>query len=125
MLVFKKNAPSVLPERKAAPAVPTMTVHELKQLRDAGDHHFLLDVREPHEQTISRIEGAVLIPLGELVHRIAELPRDQRIFVHCKSGGRSARAVSQLRALGFADVWNISGGIIAWAREIDPQMAEY
>ena len=108
-----------------APTVPTMTVHELKQLRESGDSHFLLDVREPHEQSISRIEGAVLIPLGELEHRTAELPRDKRILVHCKSGGRSARAVSKLREHGFEDVWSISGGIIAWAREIDPKMAEY
>ncbi|OYW73615.1 MAG: molybdenum cofactor biosynthesis protein MoeB [Verrucomicrobia bacterium 12-59-8] len=107
------------------PTVPTMTVHELKELREAGDNHFLLDVREPHEQSISRIEGAVLIPLGELGHRTAELPRDKRILVHCKSGGRSARAVSLLRDEGFENVWNISGGIIAWAREIDPSMAEY
>lgn len=105
--------------------VPTMTVHELKELRDAGDDHFLLDVREPHEQAICRIEGAKLIPLGELESRTAELPNDKRILVHCKSGGRSARAVSKLRELGFENVWNISGGIIAWAREIDPTMAEY
>jgi len=109
----------------APPDVPTMTVHELKELREAGDNHFLLDVREPHEQTISRIAGAVLIPLGELETRSAELPRDRRILVHCKSGGRSARAVSLLRDKGFENVWNISGGIIAWAREIDPSMAEY
>jgi molybdopterin/thiamine biosynthesis adenylyltransferase/rhodanese-related sulfurtransferase len=108
-----------------ASSIPTMTVHELKQLRDAGDSHFLLDVREPHEQSISRITGATLIPLAELENRTSELPRDQRILVHCKSGGRSARAVSQLRTLGFDNVWNISGGIIAWAREIDPTMAEY
>lgn len=104
---------------------PSMTVHELKQLRDAGDDHFLLDVREPHEQSICRIEGATLIPLGELDNRTAELPKGKRILVHCKSGGRSARAVSRLRELGFENVWNISGGIIAWAREIDPKMAEY
>ncbi|MBB5031260.1 molybdopterin-synthase adenylyltransferase MoeB [Prosthecobacter vanneervenii] len=109
----------------SVPSVPSMTVHELKQLRDAGDDHFLLDVREPHEQSISRIAGAVLIPLGQLGERSAELPRDKRILVHCKSGGRSARAVSQLREQGFENVWNISGGIIAWAREIDPSMAEY
>ncbi|MFZ2276713.1 MAG: molybdopterin-synthase adenylyltransferase MoeB [Prosthecobacter sp.] len=109
----------------APPDVPTMTVHELKELREAGDNHFLLDVREPHEQSISRISGAVLIPLGELGTRTAELPRDRRILVHCKSGGRSARAVSLLREQGFENVWNISGGIIAWAREIDPSMAEY
>lgn len=107
------------------PTVPTMTVHELKELRESGDNHFLLDVREPHEQSISRILGAVLIPLGELEQRTAELPRDKRILVHCKSGGRSARAVSLLRDEGFENVWNISGGIIAWAREIDPSMAEY
>ncbi len=109
----------------ATPDVPAMTAHELKQLRDTGDAHFLLDVREPHEQAIARIHGAVLIPLGELEHRSGELPRDRRILVHCKSGGRSARAVNQLRALGFDDVWNISGGITAWAREIDSTMAEY
>ncbi len=110
---------------RTASTIPTMTVHELKKLRDAGDAHFLLDVREPHEQSISRITGATLIPLAELENRTGELPRDQRILIHCKSGGRSARAVSQLRTLGFENVWNISGGIIAWAREIDPTMAEY
>jgi adenylyltransferase/sulfurtransferase len=105
--------------------MPTMTVHELKDLRHSGDDHFLLDVREPHEQAICRIEGATLIPLGELENRLGELPRHKRILVHCKSGGRSARAVSRLRELGFSDVWNVSGGIIAWAREIDPKMSEY
>lgn len=105
--------------------VPTMTVHELKELRDAGDDHFLLDVREPHEQAICHIAGAKLIPLGELESRTSEIPGDKRILVHCKSGGRSARAVSKLRELGFTNVWNISGGIIAWAREIDPTMPEY
>jgi adenylyltransferase/sulfurtransferase len=111
--------------RAAAPNMPTMTVHELKDLRHSGDDHFLLDVREPHEQAICRIEGATLIPLGELENRLGELPRHKRILVHCKSGGRSARAVSRLRELGFSDVWNVSGGIIAWAREIDPKMSEY
>jgi len=109
----------------AASNVPTMTVHELKQLRDAGDDHYLLDVREPHEQAICRIEGARLIPLGELERRAAELPEGRRILVHCKSGGRSARAVTRLRELGFENVWNVSGGIIAWAREIDRAMPEY
>lgn len=109
----------------AASDVPAMTVHELKQLRDAGDDHYLLDVREPHEQAICRIEGARLIPLGELEQRAAELPEGRRILVHCKSGGRSARAVTRLRELGFENVWNVSGGIIAWAREIDPAMSEY
>ncbi len=108
-----------------APDVPAMTVQELKELRDAGDDHFLLDVREPHERDICRIEGACLIPLGELEGRIGELPQGRRILVHCKGGVRSAKAVAKLREQGFDDVWNISGGILAWAREIDPSIPEY
>lgn len=108
-----------------APDVPAMTVQELKELRDAGDDHFLLDVREPHERDICRIEGACLIPLGELEGRISELPQGRRILVHCKGGVRSAKAVGKLREHGFDDVWNITGGILAWAREIDPSIPEY
>ena len=102
-----------------------MTVQELKELRDAGDDHFLLDVREPHEQAICSIDGAFLIPLGELENRIDELPQGRRILVHCKGGVRSAKAVGKLRERGFDDVWNITGGILAWAREIDPTIPEY
>lgn len=108
-----------------APDVPAMTVQELKELRDAGDDHFLLDVREPHEQAICCIEGAFLIPLAELEHRIDEIPLGRRILVHCKGGVRSAKAVGKLREHGFDDVWNITGGILAWAREIDPSIPEY
>lgn len=108
-----------------APDMPAMTVQELKELRDAGDDHFLLDVREPHEQAICSIDGAFLIPLGELENRIDELPQGRRILVHCKGGVRSAKAVGKLRERGFDDVWNITGGILAWAREIDPTIPEY
>ncbi|MEZ5387216.1 MAG: molybdopterin-synthase adenylyltransferase MoeB [Prosthecobacter sp.] len=105
--------------------LPAMTVQELKRLRDAGDDHFLLDVREPHEEAICRIDGAVLIPLGELESRIDELPQGRRILIHCKGGVRSAKAVGKLRERGFDDVWNVTGGILAWAREIDPSIPEY
>lgn len=108
-----------------APEMPAMTVQELKELRDAGDDHFLLDVREPHEQAICCIEGAFLIPLGELEHRIDEIPLGRRILVYCKGGVRSAKAVGKLREHGFDNVWNITGGILAWAREIDPSIPEY
>ncbi len=96
------------------PSVPTLTVQDLQQLRQNQEPHFLLDVREPDEHQAARIEGATLIPLGELPDRLAEIPRDQKIVVHCKLGGRSAKAVGLLIAGGFDNVWNVAGGIEAW-----------
>ncbi len=100
-------------------SVPTVTVHELKSMRDCCAPHVLLDVREPHEIAVGSIEGSVRIPLGEVPARFAELPRDQKLIVHCKAGGRSAKAVGFLLQQGFTDVWNVEGGLTAWAREID------
>jgi len=105
------------------PDVPTVTVQELNEARQTKAPHFLLDVREPAEYAVGRIEGSKFIPLGELESRLAELPRDQRILVHCKAGGRSAKAVGLLRQHGFNDAWNVAGGIIAWSKEIDPSVA--
>jgi len=85
----------------------------------------VLDVREPDEYATARIEGSTLIPLGEVAARAGELPRDTKIVVHCKLGGRSAKAVAALRELGFQDVWNVAGGITAWSKEIDPQVPVY
>lgn len=103
--------------------IPTVTVQELHEARQNKAPHFLLDVREPAEHSIGRIEGSTLIPLGELESRISELPRDQRILVHCKLGGRSAKAVGILRQHGFTDAWNVAGGITAWSKEIDPTVS--
>lgn len=111
--------------RQPIPDVPAMTVAELRALRETKAKHLLLDVREPHEHAIARIIGAKLIPLGELQSRLDELPRDRKIVVHCKSGSRSARAVSLLLENGFDDVWNVSGGITAWSKEIDPEVPTY
>lgn len=94
----------------------SMTVTELKTLRDAGDNHFLLDVRQPDEWEQAHIEGAVLIPLGDLPERVNEVPRDQKLIVHCKAGGRSARAVAWLNEQGFENVWNVEGGMDAWSQ---------
>jgi adenylyltransferase/sulfurtransferase len=105
--------------------VPEMTVQELKALRASGQSFTLLDVREPFERDIAVIEGAQHIPLGQLGGRMEELSRDKKLVVHCKSGGRSAKAVAQLREAGFADVWNVTGGINAWSKEIDPSVALY
>lgn len=113
------------PASMSEPALPTLTVIELKSMRDRSEPHFLLDVREPHEDVIAHIDGAVLIPLGELPARLNEVPRDQKIVVHCKLGGRSAKAAAHLLANGFSDVWNVAGGITAWSKEVDPSIPTY
>ena len=81
-------------------------------LRDAGA--VLIDVREPWEHEQASIPGAVLIPLGELADRVGEVPEDRAVYVHCRMGGRSARAVEFLRAHGRPRSFNVVGGIDAW-----------
>jgi adenylyltransferase/sulfurtransferase len=104
------------------PPMTDMTVHDLHALRSQAQPHTLLDVREDYEYEAGKITGSLHIPLGALPARLAELPREGKLVVHCKSGGRSARAVGFLRDQGFADVWNVAGGITAWAAEIDPSV---
>ncbi|HET6451241.1 MAG TPA: ubiquitin-like small modifier protein 1 [Spirochaetia bacterium] len=91
----------------------------------AGRDLVILDVRNPEEAQISRIDGSVLIPLGELPERVAELDTAAQIVVHCRMGGRSAKAVEFLRSVGFRKVRNLVGGINAWADEVDPAMSKY
>jgi rhodanese-related sulfurtransferase len=74
----------------------------------------LIDVREPWENEQSRIPGAVLIPIGELPDRLAEIPEDREVYVHCRVGGRSGKAVEYLREHGRSRVFNVVGGIDAW-----------
>ena len=100
-----------------------LTVQELRERLAAGDIH-LIDVREPFEVEISRIPGAVLIPLGELPGRLSEVPQDRDVAVHCKAGGRSAKAVKLLRDSGWTRVRNVQGGILAWS-EMDPTVKPY
>ena len=92
---------------------PEMTVEQLREWRTAGRKHLLVDVREPSEHASTRIEGALLMPLGSLSGRLAEIPEGVPVVVHCQSGGRSARAVQMLRAKGF-EAYNLTGGIRAW-----------
>jgi len=104
------------------------TVEELKARLDRGEHLFILDVREPNEFQIARIPGSTLIPLGELSKRFAEVPTGPgapEVVVHCKMGGRSAKAVRQLVDRGFTNVKNLKGGILAWSDRIDPSVAKY
>ncbi len=104
--------------------VPLMYVEDLKQQLDAKADIFVLDVREPHEYNICNI-GGHLIPLNDLPKRIGELDPNKTTVVHCRSGGRSAKAVEFLRAQGFKDVRNLAGGILAWAEKIDPRLQKY
>lgn len=94
----------------------TITTTELRQLLEMGFDGILIDVREPAEHAIAHIEGSRLIPLGTLAANLAEMPRDQEILVHCKSGMRSAKAVQLLLEHGFSRVKNVAGGMDAWLK---------
>ena len=99
-------------------------VKELKRKMDAKEDFYLLDVREPNEFKIGRIPGSTLIPLGEVPQRFHEIPKDKEIVVHCKMGGRSAKAATFLRQQGF-NVKNLKGGILDWSDKIDPNVPKY
>ena len=107
------------------PAKGEIDVTEVKQKIDREVDFVLLDVREPHEYQIASIPTAKLIPLGELGRRLGELDPDDEIVVHCKSGGRSAKAVEFMRQQGFKDVSNMRGGILAWSDKVDPKVPKY
>lgn len=107
--------------------VQELTPLQLKQRLDTGEPVILIDVREQYEWSIANLEphGAQLIPLAELPERMASLDPDADIVVYCRSGSRSEAAARHLRANGFASVYNLRGGINAWAREVDPELAVY
>jgi len=100
----------------ASDDMESITTAELRDLLESGLKGLLIDVREPHEHAIANIEGARLIPLATLEGELAALPKDQDIYVHCKSGMRSARAVGLMKQHGFTRVINVSGGIDAWLK---------
>ncbi len=108
-----------------APAAVDVTVEELRDRLQRGEEVFVLDVREPQEYQICRIEGSTLLPLGELPRRFRELDRGRDLVVHCKSGMRSAKAVAFLREQGFTRVQNLKGGILAWIDRVDPTQPKY
>ena len=104
--------------------VPEISVEDLKKKLDAKDDVFILDVREPHEYQICNING-YLIPLNDLPKRVSELDPSKDLVVHCRSGGRSARAVEFLQKAGYTKAKNLAGGILAWADRIDPKVPKY
>jgi len=102
-----------------------ISVETLKKMRDAKQDFVLVDVRNPDEFAICTIEGSVKLPLPDLPQRYQELPKDKLIVLHCKSGGRSGRALKFLRSQGYPKLKNVAGGINAWAEKIDPDMPQY
>ena len=111
-------------EKPVAANVPEIQPEELKAKLDAGEDIFILDVREPHEYQICNLQG-YLIPLGELPKRAHELDSSREIVAHCRSGVRSAKAVSFLQQAGFRKVKNLAGGILAWSDKVDPSVPKY
>lgn len=103
-----------------------ITASELKELMDSGADIQLIDVRQPDEYAFAKIDGAKLIPLGEIIRRMNELDEKRETVIHCKMGGRSARAIEALQQSGFkGSMKNLAGGITAWSNEVDPRVPKY
>jgi sulfur-carrier protein adenylyltransferase/sulfurtransferase len=122
--------------------IQTISVTDLKSRLDAGEDFTLLDVREPHEWEIGRIEGAHFIPKGEIQATknailagrklwqesiLRDIPRDKPLMVYCRSGKRSADSIVFLREAGYdlSNMWNVTGGILAWSQQVDPSLPQY
>ncbi len=103
----------------------SLSVLDLKKQIDRGDRPFILDVRNPEEIAICRIEGSTVIPLPELPNRLGELDPSIAMVVHCKSGKRSAQAIDLLSKAGFSRLKNLDGGILAWIKDVDPSLPAY
>ena len=119
------GVPSVSDPAPAEALGDSITPTELKARYDRGDRPFLLDVRNPEEISICRIEGSTVIPLPELGRRLGELDPATPMVVHCKSGMRSQKAITLLRENGFKHLTNLTGGILGWIDEVDPSLPRY
>jgi len=103
-----------------------ITSTELKQRLDKGDDIQLIDVREDSEVAIARIPNSIHIPLGQVLARMNEIDQTRETVVHCKMGGRSARAIDALQRSGYSGkLINLKGGIIGWSNEVDPTVPKY
>jgi rhodanese-related sulfurtransferase len=102
-----------------------ITVQELKEKIDKGEDFQLIDVREDFEYEMSNL-GGLLIPLGGILIEAEQIAKDKPVIVQCRSGKRSAAAIAQLeQQFGFTNLYNLQGGILAWAEEIDPTIEVY
>lgn len=105
--------------------IPEITPQELFSWQDRGEDFKIIDVREPHEYEIANIDGE-LIPLGQITEQADRIPTDQKVVIHCRSGKRSADAIKALREqYGYDNLYNLKGGILAYANEVDNSLATY
>ncbi|HKR00666.1 MAG TPA: rhodanese-like domain-containing protein [Pyrinomonadaceae bacterium] len=103
-----------------------ITATELKKRLDEGEDVQIIDVREPNEYETARIPNSTLIPLGQVVNRMSEIDPSRDTVVHCKMGGRSAKAIEALTRAGFqGKLTNLKGGITAWSNDVDPSVPKY
>ena len=105
----------------------TFAPKTLKSMIESDANMVLIDVREPNEFEILRIPGSILIPKQEILNgtALASLPQTKQIVLYCKSGARSAECLAVIKSAGFADAVHVGGGVLAWAREIDPSLPVY
>jgi len=116
----------IAPQAETETTMEEITATELKQRMDQGDDLQIIDVREPHEFDIGRIPNSTLIPLGQILNRQNEIDANRETVVHCKMGGRSAKAIEALQRSGFTGrLMNLKGGILAWSNEVDPSVPKY
>jgi adenylyltransferase/sulfurtransferase len=116
----------ITPQAETKVTMEQITATELKQRLDKGDDIQIIDVREPHEYEIGQIPNSKLIPLGQVLNRMNEIDPDRETVVHCKMGGRSAKAIDALQRSGFTGkLANLKGGITAWSDEVDPRVPKY
>ena len=106
--------------------IPEISVTELKQRLDSGEDIQIIDVREAHEVAVASIPNTTHIPLGQVLNRMSEIDPNSETVVHCKMGGRSAKAIEALKRSGFkGSLMNLKGGITAWSNEVDPTVPKY
>jgi len=105
--------------------VTEMSPTELKARRDAGTSPRVIDVREGWELDVARIPDVLHIPMNEIPARVIELPREDELVILCRSGGRSMQVAQFLARNGFTRVANLTGGILAWSRDVDPTVSPY
>ena len=107
-------------------SIPEITATELKARLDNGDDIQIIDVREANEVAVAKVPNAVHIPLAQVINRMSEIDPNRETVVHCKMGGRSARAIQALQQSGFTgNLLNLKGGITAWSNDVDPSVPKY
>ena len=106
--------------------MPEISATELKQRLDNGDDIQIVDVREANEVAIGKLPGSIHIPLAQILNRMSEIDPARETVVHCKMGGRSARAIDALKRSGYSgNLMNLKGGILAWSNDVDPSVPKY